>query len=95
MAGGYWNRTEKSYSIALGVNATVDDDWSFVWSGKGRGGSTNDNYTSNGPKSFNINPDQGLSGFYIGTDNFLECIVKAIEGMSSNQKSRLRTALNA
>lgn len=63
---------------------------SFVWQGVFNGASY---YNSNSKGSFNINPATGLSGFYIGQDNFIQCVLSAVQAMDETQKTALRTAL--
>ena len=63
---------------------------SFVWQGKFK---NNGIYDSNSKGSFNINPQDGLSGFYIGNNNFIECVLLAVQAMNDTQKNALKTAL--
>ena len=62
---------------------------SFVWQGI----STNTFYQSHSKGSFNINPQNGLSGFYIGQSNFIDCVLSAVQSMNETQKGALRSAL--
>ena len=62
---------------------------SFVWQGI----STNTFYQSHSKGSFNINPQNGLSGFYIGQSNFIQCVLSAVQSMNETQKDALRSAL--
>ena len=49
--------------IAIGRNAQLSNEEAFVWSGAGH---EDIPYYSHGQHTFNINPDNGISGFYIG-----------------------------
>lgn len=53
----------------MGVNSTASDKYSFVWSGNGKGETRTNNYTSRGDGSFCIDPDGGVSNFWIGDKN--------------------------
>lgn len=85
-AGG-WNST------AIGRYSKVKDDDhnAFVWQGVHQ----NAYYESKGLGTFCINPRNGLSGFYIGADNFISCVVKAVQAITtdSTKKAALKTAL--
>ena len=70
-ADGFYNNAKKKWDIALGVNATAQDEYTYVWSGVERGQNYTNNYTSHGRGSFNVNPINGLNGFFIGPDNFI------------------------
>lgn len=82
-------------NVMMGVRAESTDARQFVWNpGSVSSGDAYYRYTP--PKkigSFNINPQSGISGFYIGQNNFLDCVVNAISGMSNDQKQRIREAL--
>ena len=67
-------------TYCLGVNAKAANVKSFVWSGQ----SSSTPYTSQKDGSFNVNPANGISGFYIGPDNFISCVVKAFNGMTDD-----------
>lgn len=62
--------------IAIGRNAQLSNEEAFVWSGAGH---ENIPYYSHGQHTFNINPDNGISGFYIGEDNLAFYINNAID----------------
>ena len=62
--------------IAIGRNAQLSNEEAFVWSGAGH---ENIPYYSHGQHTFNINPDNGISGFYIGEDNLASYINNAID----------------
>lgn len=65
-------------SHASGVNATSKDDYAFTWSGAG-------SYSSHGQGTFNIKPDGGLSGFFVGDKpimSFMNALSVAFEGVS-------------
>ena len=63
---------------------------SFVWQGVSSGTVF---YNSNSKGSFNVNPQNGLSGFYIGNNNFIQCVLLAVQSMNDTQKGALRSAL--
>lgn len=50
-------------------------------------------YESNAVGSFNVKPVNGLSGFYIGKDNFIQCVLSAVKQMTNDQKNELKTIL--
>ena len=92
-ADGFYNEAKQKWDIALGVNASAKDQYTYVWSGIERGSNYTNNYTSHGKGSFNINPINGLSGFFIGQDNFIQCVLSAVQKMSDAQKNALKKAL--
>lgn len=78
-----------SHASGLSVDIPYSHDYAFAWNG-------NDNkaiYTSHDKGTFNINPKNGLSGFYIGKDNFIQCVLSAVQAMNETQKADLKTAL--
>lgn len=75
------------YSIAFGTNAYAEHDRSFVWN------SVSNAYKSNGSRTFNLNPSDGLSGFFIGNDNFIQCVLSAVNQMTPTQLNTLKTIL--
>ena len=81
-------------TIALGGCSVVSSAGAFVWNTiDQKGSATISKYGDHGSGSFNVNPATGLSGFYIGESNFIECVVSAIQTMSEQQKTALRAAL--
>lgn len=85
-------------SIAIGAYAIANGSQEFVWNGYGtktyNPSTGTAPYTGAGKNTFNINPAGGINGFYIGKDNFVECVIKAIEAMNPSQKQRLIKVLN-
>lgn len=51
---------------ALGVDAKAVDDYSYVWNGIF---GLEEPYSSHDPGTYNINPTNGIEGFYIGDEN--------------------------
>jgi hypothetical protein len=47
-ADGFYNEAKNSWDIALGVNATAKDKYTYVWSGIEKGAYYNNNYASHG-----------------------------------------------
>ena len=90
------NRTAAygSTSHAAGVSAYADHDYSWCWNGNKPAVPTiNGRYHSKATGSFCINPANGISGFYIGEDNFVNCVLSAVNVMTDAQKLQLRTIL--
>ena len=83
LAAGFMVSSDVPYSQAFGYNAKTKtgDIYSFTWSGEA-GRDTNTPYGSHAVGSFNINPNNGLSGFYIGDRNFKDIIEGEISGFS-------------
>ena len=91
---------ENSQALATANNAFVIGRYSrandtsgrnsFVWQGKYDDTKI---YDSNRHGSFNVNPQGGLSGFYIGNNNFIECVLRAVQAMNDTQKSELKSFL--
>lgn len=63
-------------SHAAGINVDVNEDYAFGWNGDRMA-----SYGSHGVGTFSINPQNGLSGFYIGKDNFIQCVLSAVQVM--------------
>ena len=55
----------------MGVNATAGSNFSFVWNGKGGGYSVSGKERE---RTFNVNPKDGLAGFYVGTSSLADVI---------------------
>lgn len=86
-----------SHTCGVKSHALNNHYTSFVWQGYNKA-DTNaiqklSEYESNAIGSFNINPINGLSGFYIGKDNFIQCVLSAVKQMTNDQKNELKTAL--
>ena len=62
--------------VAIGRNAVLSNEEAFVWSGSRY---ESMEYKDHGQHTFNINPDNGISGFYIGEDNLASYINNAID----------------
>ena len=80
-------------AFVIGRYSKADDENgsnSFVWQGAY---DTYTVYNSHSKGSFNINPQNGLSGFYIGQSNFIQCVLLAVQSMNETQKVALRSAL--
>ena len=72
-----------NYSHTEGVKSETlkNDIYSYVWQG-GRTGQPLSNikwYQSHGEGTFNVNPIGGVSGFFIGQNNFISCVIDAIK----------------
>ena len=68
-ADGYYTEAAKNYSHASGIYSKANHVNSFVWNGDSTKYSQNSKYTSKKDGSFNINPIDGINGFYIGDQN--------------------------
>ena len=75
LAAGLMVSSDVPYSQAFGYNTKTKsgDIYSFTWSGEA-GRDINNPYSSHAIGSFNINPNDGLSGFYIGDRNLKDII---------------------
>lgn len=75
MARGGWTEATKSYATAMGRTATASNEFAYTWSGvnlyPGR-------YGSHGDGTWNINPQGGLSGAYVGETNLADHIAAAV-----------------
>lgn len=65
IAGGTNTLAVGDNSIALGVSVSANGNNTFAWSGV----SSDTGYLSKGIGTFNINPVNGVSGFYLGDKN--------------------------
>ena len=86
--------SKAEYSIAAGMCCTAEHARSFVWSGPYVGHNTT-NYKSKGSGTFCINPDAGLSGFWIGDKNFISSVADAASLMDDSQKSSVKDCMFA
>ena len=67
VAIGTRNKANAKWTIAMGGKAQALDSGSFVWSGSDKANVVVfPTYTSHGKGTFNINPQNGAAGFYIG-----------------------------
>ena len=75
LAAGLMVSSDVPYSQAFGYNTKTNsgDIYSFTWSGEASR-DINKPYSSHAIGSFNINPNNGLSGFYIGDRNLKDII---------------------
>lgn len=67
-ADGFQTSALGKYSHSSGWYAQANDDYSYVWN------CNNSVYRSHGNGTYNINPNKGLSGFYIGGKSLFEHI---------------------
>ena len=83
LAAGLMVSSDVPYSQAFGYNAKTKsgDVYSFTWSGE-TSRDINKPYSSHAIGSFNINPNNGLSGFYIGDRNLKDIFESEISGVS-------------
>ena len=82
IAGGFRVSADSQFAQAFGINAsTSGDNYSFVWNGDND--LLKDAYTAHGDGTFNINPVNGLSGFYINDRNLSNIIYTEIERKST------------
>ena len=76
---------EHERSYVYGNNTKTTANRQFVWNAIS-GSTTSDIASKYNPKAeagtFNINPLNGISGFYIGQDNFIQCVLSAVQMMS-------------
>lgn len=81
IAGGFRVSADSQFAQAFGINATTNgDNYSFVWNGDNN--LLADAYASHGTGTFNINPPDGLSGFYINDRNLSDIIYSEVERKS-------------
>lgn len=68
-----------SHTAGIRAKTNKDDAYAFSWNGLSSyaNNDTNNMYPSHGIGTFNINPVDGLSGFYIGEES-LDCIIKSV-----------------
>lgn len=77
-------------SIAIGSRITMDTKKSSIV----LNADYLHGYSPKGNTTVCINPLNGdLDKFYIGNDDFIECVIKAIEQSTTEQKTRIKSAL--
>jgi hypothetical protein len=91
VAIGCGNSAYGQHAIAMGGNGSANAKYesntnvyanrAFGWSGKG---SKYDVKGDDRIGSFNINPLSGLNGFYIGNDDFVQCVLLAVQKMDDS-----------
>lgn len=88
-AEGQLTRAEGACSHASGIKSVAKGNYQFVWNGD-----KNRTVTVTEEGAFSINPKNGISGLYIDGSNFIAAVLKAVQGMSNDQKNSLKAALN-
>ena len=85
MATGVFSKADANFGVVHGIEAEIKegDDYSFVFNGNNLPLDGKNFYKSHGEGSFNVNPKDGLSGFYIGEDN-LSSIIKSESDLISS-----------
>lgn len=89
-ADGWGTKALGVASHASGLSANVPDDYAFAWNG-------NDNksvYMSHGIGTFNVNPKNGIYGFYIGSQN-LDTIITNKASVGQEVKTAIQNALTS
>ena len=83
LAAGFMVSSDVPYSQAFGYNTKTNsgDIYSFTWSGEASR-DINQPYSSHAIGSFNINPNNGLCGFYVGDRNLKAIIESETSGFS-------------
>lgn len=71
---GLFTRATERASHSSGACALATNSWSFVWSGLER----SPYYGSHGVSTFNVDPINGINGFYIGEQTLQQAIVASI-----------------
>lgn len=72
-------------SHAAGYYTAVSNDYSWCWNGDKSLNTIAKSYASKSEGTFCINPkDSALSNVYIGSNNFIACVLKAIEAMTDD-----------
>lgn len=66
-------------SHASGKYAIAKDDLAYVWNGNAN--NNNNEFSSNGIGTFNINPLSGINGFYIGTESLSTIIQNSVNNI--------------
>ena len=93
-AMGYYSHAEGQNTIAVADGSHTDgiysctlryDDYSYTWNGDGTK-TEGSLYTSHGYGTFNINPDGGLRGFWIGEQTLEAIIAAAISGKANKSE---------
>lgn len=78
IATGYKSQVSSNFAQSHGYQAKVSSDFGYVWNGN----NTLSTYSDHGNGSFNINPRDGLSGFYIGDENLSNIISSEVNTRS-------------
>lgn len=79
IATGYKSQVKSNFAQSHGYQSTVSSDFGYVWNGNNQ----ISDYVDHGNGSYNINPKNGLNGFYIGNDNLSNIIDSEINYISS------------
>lgn len=93
LATGVYSEANGSFGVVHGIEAQIlsSDEYAFVYSGVNQPNIT-DRYTSHGAGTFNINPTDGLSGFYIG-EQTLDQILSSKADADSALTTPIKNAL--
>ena len=84
LATGIFAEADGNFDVVHGIEAKAlsTDDYAFVFNGINLPG-IDQRYMSHGEGSFNINPKNGLSGFYVGEVDLCTIISSGIENKSA------------
>lgn len=88
-----------SHAEGYAARTNTSDRYSFAWNGDANKSSYT-TYNSHGQGTFNINPENGLSGFYIGEQNLAgilssyqtssdDCVVKTAQTLTDAEKKQV------
>lgn len=77
-------------SHASGVTANAKEDYAFSWSGI----LSANNYESHGKGTFNINPENGINGLYIGDKSLSAYLEEYKRQISSEMTAYVDSILN-
>lgn len=82
LAAGAYLEADGNYDVVNGIQAHAKegDDYAYVFNGQTLG--YNERYASHGKGTFNINPNGGISGFYIGE--------KSLSALLSDSSTKVR-----
>ena len=76
MATGVFSKADANFGVVHGIEAEIKegDDYSFVFNGNNLPLDGKNFYKSHGEGTFNVNPKDGLSGFYVGDAQLAEIL---------------------
>ena len=87
IATGYKSYVKSNFAQSHGYQSTVSSDFGYVWNGDNQ----ISDYSDHGNGTFNINPKNGISGFYIGDDSLKEIINKEAPTPDLSEYTKLST----
>lgn len=91
-ATGIFTEAEGQFGTVHGIEAKISDDYAFVFNGVNFP-NIDDRYFSHGEGTFNVNPKDGIGGFYIGDTSLSDILQEYSEDFKTYTNSVVAAAV--